>query len=76
MVTSPLIIKTTAEMGFQVPVGLVVQELRTSPDQSLVIEHGADEAFLDVEVFLNSEFLDSLAMKLFNYSFVGINVFV
>lgn len=34
-------------MGFQVPVGLVVQELRTSPDQSLVIEAGADEAFLD-----------------------------
>lgn len=34
-------------MGFQVPIGLVVNEMRTSPDQSLVIENGADQAYLD-----------------------------
>ena len=45
--TEPLVVKTTAEMGFQVPLGLVVNELRTSPEQSLVIEAGADQAFLD-----------------------------
>ena len=45
--TSPLIIKTTAEMGFQVPLGLIINEMRTSPEQSLVIEAGADQAFLD-----------------------------
>jgi len=45
--SSPLVIQTTQELGLQVPTGLVLGELRTSTDQALVIDAGADGISLD-----------------------------
>ena len=45
--STPLVVQTTQEMGLQVPTGLVLSELRTSTDQALVIDAGADGISLD-----------------------------
>ena len=48
MFTSPLIIKTTNELGLQCPLGLIVNELRTHPDETLVVDAESDDIYLDI----------------------------
>ena len=47
MATSPLVIQTTAELGFQCPLGLIVNELRSRPDETLVVDAESDEIYLN-----------------------------
>ena len=47
LTTSPLIIQTSQELGLQVPLGLIVNEMRTSADQSLVFDVEAGAVYLE-----------------------------
>ena len=47
LTTSPLIIRTTQQMGLQVPLGLIVNEMRTSNDQDLVFEAASGTVYLE-----------------------------
>lgn len=47
LAVSPLLIQTTQQVGLGVPVGLIVNELRTSPDQSLVLDAENQSVFLE-----------------------------
>ena len=47
LAASPLLIQTTQQVGLGVPVGLIVNELRTSPEQSLVLDAENQSVFLE-----------------------------
>ena len=47
MATSPLVVQTNQQMGLQVPLGLIVNERRTSPDQNLVFDSVAGAVYLE-----------------------------
>ena len=47
IVASPLLIQTTQQVGLGVPIGLIVTELRTSPEQSLVLDSENQTVFLE-----------------------------
>ena len=47
LTTSPLVIRTDQQMGLQVPLGYIVNETRTSPDQDLVFDAANGTVYLE-----------------------------
>ena len=42
-----MIIRTTQQLGLQVPLGLIINEMRTSTDQDLVFEAASGTVYLE-----------------------------
>ena len=47
LTTSPLVIQTTQQLGLQVPLGLIINETRTSADQALVFDEINGTVYLE-----------------------------
>ena len=56
-------IQTTQSMGLQVPIGLVMTEMRTSSDQVLVVDGTMNTAFLESRLDLTESTIPDSILK-------------